>query len=651
MRKSTAGNSTHAESDRKLQEVLNRLSASETKLVASDVETSGLDWRHNHIVGYVVTFSPKPQDSFYIPVRHKDGGNIGGQKGPQTSTGWDGKTSKGEQLLLKAMDRPGLTRFGHNMSFDLKFESRCGVKLECDRYEDTILNEPLLNEFAKFSLEQCALRHGVQGKKSADMVAYLRRMFPEIKSDREAMGHYWRLSGADRMAIEYAEGDGTTTWQLRDKQMVEIGREEEWRGSTIPSLERVWDVESRLLPILTRMSLTGIKIDEEYLHGTIAGVSHRIDEGMEKFQKACGRTDISIWTANDLIPYLEANGATDWPLTPKTRKPSIKEEWLKTHPAGKAIITMRQLTMLRDSFLIPMRDTHLWNGRVHTNFNQLRNDDFGTVTGRLSSNDPNLQQIHKHNVELGKLLRTAFLSDYGKWGSVDYSQIEPRLLAYYARCKVLLNAYKTDPRADAHTEVTRAMAGPRWDTMTKDERKAMRNERGKRVNQTLVTGGGKGVIVAKYGVAPEEVDKLWNDYFRAMPEIKVLQKQASDVMKRRGYVVSLLGRKARLRDPDKSYVAVNRLLQCGNADILKLKMVEVGEYLRKEAPGEPIDLLINCHDAIDFQFDESTRHHYERCTDIMTDFGPDSAMPLDLPIVLDKGEGSNWAEATYGEDE
>lgn len=614
--------------------------------VVTDVETSGLDWRHNHIVGYVYTFSPNPKDSYYIPFRHAGGGNVGDQKGPQTPTGWNGKLAKGEAELLKATQKIK-KRTGHNLAFDLKFESRTGLlQMDGVRFEDTIINEPLLNEFEKFALEKCAQRYGLKPKLSAEIEAHICKMFPDVKPGKGAMGHYWRLSGADPMAVEYAEGDGTTTWQLRDEQMKRIMAPLLWPSGELkaPSLERVWDVECRLIPVLARMSIKGIKIDEELLHKTIDVVGKEVKTLMKEFPAGA-----SIWSAADLLPYFEKKGVTDWPLTPKTGKPSIKEEWLKTSEAGKAVIKARKWTFLLDSFLVPLRDHHLWNGRVHTNFNQLRNDDFGTITGRLSSNDPNMQQIHKHNVELGKLFRALFVPDYEFWGDVDYSQIEPRLLAFYARCKVLLDAYQTDPKADAHYAVTEAMAGPtKWASMSKDERKAMRNERGKRVNQTLVTGGGKGVIVTKYGVDPKEVDKIWDDYFRAMPEIKILQGQASKRMKQNGFVRSLLGRRAGLRDPNRAYIAVNRLLQCGNADILKIKMVEVDEYIASK--GRPIDMLLNCHDSVSFQFDKEHKAVYDHCLEIMQDFGPDSALPIDLPITLDQGVGHNWAEATYGEE-
>ena len=181
--------------------------------------------------------------------------------------------------------------------------------------------------------------------------------------------------------------------------------------------------------------------------------------------------------------------------------------------------------------------------------------------------------------------------------------------------------------------------------MTEAERKAYRNNYGKRINQTIITGGGKGVLTHKYKIPADEVDTIWDDYFKAMPEIRQLQKEASAVMRNRRYVISLLGRRARYRDKD--YVAVNRLLQCGNADIIKLKMVEVDEYLASE--GRPLDMLNNCHDALDFQFNEEHRHVYEECLAILTRFGPGEALDLKVPIEIDRGEGPNWEIATYGE--
>lgn len=627
--------------DTKLQEVLNRLNSGKFREFALDTETSGLDWRYNHIVGYVFTFGPRPDESFYLPFRHGGGGNIGGHVGPSTPTGWKrGVLAPGEKELLKAALKPEFRYVGHNLAFDLKF--MYGVAEDATfipQYEDTMINAPLINEHAgKFSLEACCIRAKVQAKKGSEMVAYLRTKFPEIKSDREAMGHYWRLAGDDKVGVDYAEGDGTSTWQLRSQQMVDIAEQ---------GLEKVHNIESRLIKVLARMTCKGIRVDKEKIEDLLdnkkTGLNPRIKKMMGILPSGA-----SIWGKTDLVPYFTKLGHTDWPKTPKKGEPSITEPWLKTFEKGREVLECRQLTHLRDSFVLPLLNEHLWNGRCHANFNQLRNDDFGTITGRLSCDSPNLQQAHKRDAVRGRMLRGLFLPDPGMlFGEVDYSQCEPRLLAYYSRAKVLLDGYLSVPSVDAHTAVTRAMnLSKGYDDWDKARQKAAR-ENGKRVNQTLVTGGGKGVIVEKYGVDPNEVDQIWRDYFNAMPEIKILQKKAGNRMRKNGYVFSLLGRRARLLDPNKSYIAVNRLLQCGNADILKSKMVEIDDYLESEG-RPPVHLLNNIHDAFDFQFDPAHRKVYTECLGIMTRFGPNDLIPLDVPMEIDAGEGKTWAEATFG---
>lgn len=605
-----------------------------------DTETTGLDWKRNAIIGYVLTFSPNPADSLYVPFRHAGNANVGGRNGPPNPLAWDRKLAPGEAELVRALDRSGLKLTFHNAAFDLKFLSQVGFTFQ-PRIEDTMINAPLIDELVgKYSLENCAARAKVQAKKSAEIVAYLMSKFPDTKNEREAMGHFWRLSGDDRMAVEYATGDGTTTWQLRDAQMVEIQNQE---------LTLVHDIESRLIPILAKMMVKGIKIDEERLGLVIEEVDKIIDKAKNTLP-----SDFNVRSPRDVREWMEKHGCTDWPMTPPSKsfpdgQPSFPEGWLEEREAGRPIVAVRKYMTLRDTFLHPLRDTHMFKGRVHCDFHQLRNDNYGTITGRLSSSSPNMQAVPKHDVDTGKLFRSIFVPDEGMtWGSVDYSQCEPRLLAYYTRCKVLLDDYRNNPKADAHTAVSIAMAGGRWDQMDKAEQKKFRNERGKRVNQTLVTGGGKGVIVKKYKVDPNEVDQIWNDYFRAMPEIRPFQKKAEQRYLQRGYMLSLLGRRMRLQSRDTAYRATNRLLQGGNAEILKLKLVEVGEFLATQNAN--IDILLNCHDATDFQFDRDAEPVYRQCLEIMQDFHSENAViKLDLPMTVDHDEGRNWAEATYGE--
>lgn len=628
-----------AAADRALQEVLNRLPHEKTRCV--DVETTGLDWRKNAIVGYVVTFGLAPQDSYYVPFRHAGNANVGGRAGVTTPHGWDGKLAPGEKELIDKLDQPGTLMFGHNLAFDLRFMSRVKFKLR-PRFEDTIINEPLLDEYARYSLEQCAIRHKVQAKKGAEIVAYLRARFPEIKNDKEAMGHYWRLSGDDHTAVEYATGDGTSTWQLRDAQMVQIRAQE---------LERVHDVESRLIPVLARMMIRGVKIDVEYLDRLIDDLDKKSEKLLNAFP-----SEFNPLSGDDVQHWMEKNGHTDWPRTAPSKtfphgKASFTEKYLKTHAAGRQVLDLRKLNNLNSTFCKPLRNEHLWNGRVHTTFNQLRNDEFGAVTGRLSSNSPNLQQVPKHNRELAELIRAAYVPDFGLWGERDYSQIEPRLMAYYTRAKVFLDDYRNNPKADSHTAVAKMMH-PHWDDLSKDEQKTYRNVTAKRCNQTVITGGGPSAVARKYDMSEDDARELFRVYLKAVPELKPFQKKAARLFRSRGWVMDLLGRRAHLRDPDKDYTAMNRLLQMSNASALKLKMVEVQEYLDGETKGgvpPAIEILLNCHDALSFQFDEAERTRYTEIKRLMEDFHSDAAViKVDLPIRVDEGEGRNWAEATYG---
>lgn len=623
--------------DDRLQVVLNRLDDHAGELTY-DSETSGLDWRKQHVVGHVVTFSPDPRDSYYVPFRHAGGGNVGGHVGPQSPEAWDEKLAPGEKELLGKVFSKGRKIIGHNLAFDLKFVYRLigGHAFE-PQFEDTMINEPLLDEFGRFSLEACCIKRKVQTKKGDALYQRIASLFPGVKPDRSSMAHYWRLAGDDPVGVEYAIGDGTSTWQLRDAQRVEI---------VAQGLERVHDVESRLIRVLARMTCRGIRVDEQYFHDLRDRLDEQIGRMMEIFPDPA---NASVQASKDVQWYMEKMGVTDWPLTPKTQKPSFPEKWLMQSEPGRKIVEIRHIVHMRNSFVNPLIEEHIWKGRVHANFNQLRNDDFGTVTGRLSCDSPNLQQAHKRDATRGRMLRGGFIPDPGMvFGEVDYSQCEPRLLGYYSRCRVLLEGYRATPSVDAHTAVAMAINRNQWDAADDKQRKAWR-ETGKRVNQTLVTGGGKGVIVERYGVDPREVDRIWNDYFRAMPEIKVLQKKAARRMEDRGYVVSLLGRRARLKDRDRSYIAVNRLLQCGNADILKSKMVELDDYLESEG-RPPVEVLNNIHDAFDFQFDPAHRKVYNECLDIMTRFGPNDPIPLDVPMEIDAGEGPNWAVATFGEE-
>lgn len=615
-----------------MMQVVRRLHEAEE--IVYDCETSGLDWRVNHIVGHVITFSPNPNDSFYCPVRHYGGGNIPGATVPDSETGWDG-TDHPLEVELRRVGKIYRKYTGQNLPFDLRMLHRHGVQLY-GRFEDTALNGALLDEYARsYSLENLCDTYGVQAKKGQPLYEHIARTLsvhyaPKAKPgtkglapvpDSKAMAHFWRTDARDFVVWDYAAGDGTSTWQLRDAQHPKLAEE---------GLLRVWDVECRLLPVLHRMSMRGIRIDLERVEVVKEILAGKLEEARRQLPDG-----FNVRGA-DVGQYILAQGVReeDVPRTPPSKRfpngqMSFNEKFLSSIPQGKPIIQVRKIENLLNSFMGPLLERHMFKGRVHTQFNQLKGDDYGTITGRLSANDPNLQQVPKRNKELGPLFRSIFVPDEGlTWGSVDYSQCEPRLLAYYGRVRVLLDGYRAAETVDAHTAVATAAEIDR--------------QSGKTLNQALLTGAGIPKIIEMLN--HPNARQIVADYFAAMPEIKTLQKNASMAMRKRGYVKSLLGRRARLED-GRDYTAINRLLQCGNADVLKLKMVELDDYLESE--NRPLDILMNCHDANEFQFHEDVRPHYERCLQIMSNFGEGEAIQIDLPMEVDSGEGTDWGTASY----
>lgn len=645
------------QADDRLQTVLNRLDDPTQRNLAYDTETSGLDWRHNHVVGHVITFGPNPVDSYYVPFRHGGGGNVGGHAGPSLATGWDGTLAPGERELTdRIFGWPGRRIVGHNLSFDLKFAFRLiGTQAFEPQFEDTMINAPLIDEFGgKFSLEACCQRWKVQAKKSQLMYDHLHALFPEVPATPASMGHFWRTAGDDPVAVDYATGDGTSTWQLRNAQMKDINEQVEFRRvNGVPqftSLAKVHDIESRLIRVLARMTCKGIKVDVGYFEQLRDRLNTQIEQLIERdFKGHPDQANVSFQAGSDVRWFMEKYGVTDWPMTPKTNKPSFPESWLKLSQPGCKIIAGRQIVHMRNSFITPLLEEHIWNGRVHTTFNQMRGDEYGTIIGRLSSSEPNLQQAHKRDPVRGRMLRGGFIPDDGMvFAEADYRQCEPVLLAYFSRCKVLLEGFRATPPVDAHTAVTRSMNLHRgYDDWTKEEKKAAR-ENGKRINQTLITGGGQQVIVDRYDADPAEVAKQYKDYFKAMPEIRIAQKKTENLFRQRGFMVTLLERRLHLQYSNRAYVALNRILSGGNADIIKSKMVEIDDYL--ESVGRPIDMLNSIHDALDFQFAPEHRAVYNQCIEIMQRFGPDDLITLDVPLGVDHDEGKTWAVATFGEE-
>ena len=603
----------------------------QSDVVALDVETSGLDRWKTHIVGWVLTVGPEPQDTFYIPVRHAGGGNLPGCVVPQEAVSWNGTLHPVECEIARILSGGYKTIIGHNLQFDAWHSRRHGVNITSGKTIDTMISASLINEHAaSFSLDACCRNMNVQTKRGDELYEYLAREFGG-EANQKQMANYWRTNAAAPIVHEYAAGDGTSTWQLHYAQMEQINT----------GMETVFDIECRTIPCVHSIIWRGIKIDEERLDVVEKLCRSRLEQTISFFPSG-----FNVRAPSQMLKLFTDAGITDYPRTApsKTRpngSPSFNEAWLMQSELGRKVVAVRKYTTLLSSFVDPMKNKHVHDGRCHPWYSQSRDGERGTVTGRFSSSEPNQTGVPKRDKTTGSLFRSVFIPDDGKiWGSADLKGCEPTLLAHflchYNNNNALAVGYRQTPPANPHQAIADA-AKIDYDSA-------------KRLNQACATGAGKTKVLSELaakGKSPQDAAKVYNDYFVTLPELRQLQRETATVYRSRGYIRTLLGRRCHLDDAKFDYKGLNRALQGGNADILKVGLVRIHEYLQSE--GVDVQLLANIHDSIDVQFYEEDRRHYEECLRLMVDFGPDKLINLRVPMGIESGEGHNWAVATYGD--
>lgn len=600
-------------------------------IIAYDVETSGLDWKRNSPVGYVFTVA---EDSIYIPVRHGGGGNLLDPDVPALKTPTDVPVQHWFErklaLAFEERNRRDYLTVGHHIGFDALFSAKMGIMLGRNLY-DTQHMATLLNEWQeKFSLDFTAVVFGATLKLAQPMYDHLAKLFGGA-AKKDQMAHFWRTAGNDPMVVDYAAGDGVTTLEIYHKQLPHLALEK---------LEKIADIENRLIWTLVRMERRGIKV------------------AIDRFDEAIAKAEALLVDAKSKLPYgfnvrspaavralSERAGKTDWPTTePSLRfpqgQPSFGEGWLKTFEEGRAVLRVRQIEKLLSSFILPLRDEHTWEGRVHAHLNQLKADEYGTISGRLSCSNPNLQQVLSRDHELAAIYRLLFAADAGMvMYEADYNQAEPRLWAHYSGDKYLNEGYNATPVRDVHAvvalllNITRQMAKP--------------------INLGLFYLMGKKTFHGHMRKDhPEftraETDRLWDLWYSNFTDVKRFQKEAASVFKNRGYVKTILGRRARMNDPRKDYVASNRIIQGSSADIIKERLLYID--LRLEAEGDISHLLMTVHDSILFQCpvgDDLTPAWIKAAMEDLN--GP--PYNLTVPFTVDVTHGLNWAEVKFGKED
>lgn len=593
----------------------------EAPVVVYDTETSGLDWTRNFPVGHVVAAKGC---SVYLPVRHAGGGNLpvdGGFPVPREAEAEEYPAHPVERALSDAFKRRAQSKrlvVGHHLKFDMHMAANVGIDLGHD-HACTMVTEALLDEYAaSYSLEAVARKYGVTAKKGAAMYAHVSRTLgvPEAAS---AMAHFWCLSGSDPVVVEYAAGDGITTLELHSAQQAAIEKQ---------NLQTVYELESKLIRVLFQAERHGLRVPDSALQRVEAQVLEEIERAKSKLPEG-----FNPRSSKDVKAFV-SQFRCDWPTTP-SGNPSFPEKWLREFPEGRLLVDLRKWQNLLNSFVTPLKTEHVWNGRVHATFNQCKMDDHGTVSGRLSMSRPNLQQVPKHDKERARLLRGLFAPTEGRLlYEADYSQCEPRLFAHYSQDPRLLDGYNSNPPKDVHTIVAELFHADR-DTIAK------------RMNMGIFTGMFPKSFAKHLGVSLEEATRMWNRWFELFPNVRDFQATAKNVLLTRGHVRTLLGRRGRLESARLAYRAVSKIIQGGNADIIKYKMLEVAQMIERDRL--PAALLLSVHDSLVWEADDTPdgKEASAKIVRVMEDVQR-PPFSLRVPFVVDCSAGKTWAEATFG---
>ena len=586
-----------------------------------NMKTLGTGWarKDGEIVGIAVAAG-----SFkgYYPVNHQGGGNL-----PRS------KVFKWIQEVLKT----DAAKIMHNAQYDLGWIRSMGWEVK-GPIIDTMVTAALVDENRRsYSLNNLSIE-----------------MLGEMKSETElkeeaaqrgldAKAELWKMPA---MAVGfYAEQDAVLTLKLWHHLKTFVKKEQ---------LQTIWNTEMELLPILIQMREIGIRIDldkAEILKKQFKTLESSLITEIKKLSGVA----VDIWAARSVAKAFDAVGIK-YDLTEKSKAPSFTTNWLTNneHPLAKLIREAREVNKLHSTFIDSfLRFSH--KGRIHAEINQLRSDTGGTVSGRLSYSNPNLQQIPARNKEYGKLIRGLFLPEEGcKWGSFDYSQQEPRLVVHYAAttdkklgglagADVLIKAYREDD-ADFHQVVADMANIPRTQAKT--------------INLGIFYGMGQAKLAKQLGITVEEAKAILAEYNSKVPFVKQLanrvQKQASET----GAVKTIGGRKCRfnLYEPksyglflaltEKEYImehgslssarramtykALNRLIQGSAADQVKIAMVNC--YKAGHIP------MLQIHDELCFNIESEIDE--KNIINVM-----ENSVKLEVPNKVDVSIGDNWGEA------
>ncbi len=563
------------------------------------------------VVGVAVAV---PGWSGYYPIAHEGGGNM--------------DRKKVLKWFQDVLNTPADKIF-HNAMYDVCWIQALGLSVS-GKIVDTMIASALVDENQmRYDLNNCAKRYTGKTKSESDLYAAAKDWGVDAKAEMYKLPAIY--VGA------YAEKDAEITLELWQELKKEILHQD---------IQSIFDLETELFPCLVDMRFLGVRVDIQAANELKDKLSSEEKECLQKVKKETG-VDTQIWAARSIAQVFEKL-RLPFDRTEKTNSPSFTKNFLQNHPhpTVKLIAQAREINKAHTTFIDTIiKYSH--KGRIHSEINQLRSDNGGTVTGRFSYSNPNLQQIPARNKDLGPLIRALFVPEEGhRWGCFDYSQQEPRLVVHYAALQNLygvgevLDAYR-DGDADFHTIVADMAEIPRSQAKT--------------INLGLFYGMGKNKLQAELGISKDKAEDLFKQYHNKVPFVKMLMDNVMHRAQDSGRIRTLLGRLCRfhLWEPNQfgihkalphdaallehgpgikrayTYKALNKLIQGSAADMTKKAMIDLHR--------EGIIPHIQVHDELDISIKDD--QHAEKIKEIM-----ESAVDLEVPNKVDYEVGPNWGQ-------
>ncbi|NOH25582.1 DNA polymerase I [Vibrio europaeus] len=586
---------------------LEKLKAAE--VFAFDTETDSLDYMVANLVG--LSFATEEGIAAYVPVAHDY------LDAPaQLDRDWV------LAQLKPILEDDAQAKVGQNLKYDASVLARYGIKMKGIKH-DTMLASYVYNSVGgKHDMDSLALRFLQHSCISFEQIAGKGKnqlTFNQIDLDE---------------ASPYAAEDADVTLRLHNRLMSNIEQDEKLKGI-------YQDIEVPLVPVLSRIERTGVLIDDMKLSAQSQEIAQRLDE-LEQKAFEIAEQEFNMNSPKQLQAILfEKMGLPVIKKTP-SGTPSTNEEVLQElaldYPLPKLILEYRGLAKLKSTYTDKLpKMINPETGRVHTSYHQAV-----TATGRLSSTDPNLQNIPIRNDE-GRRIRQAFIAPHGyKIMAVDYSQIELRIMAHLSGDKALLDAFQQGK--DIHSATAAEIMGTTIDQVSTEQRR-----RAKAVNFGLIYGMSAFGLAKQLGIPRGEAQDYMNKYFERYPGVMQYMEDTRSAAAEQGYVETIFGRRLHLpeiksrngmRRKAAERAAINAPMQGTAADIIKKAMLLVDEWLQTEGDGR-VKLLMQVHDELVFEVQESALAEIESKVQQLME----SAAQLNVPLVAEAGHGDNWDQA------